>query len=173
MRKFLILPLLALLFSCSSSPSIQQYFVEKSEEPSFLLVDIPTSVLGVEEAILSDEEKEALASFQKLNLLLFRKTEANATQFQDELKAVEAILDDQRFDPLFILNDTAYTGKLLLQGSVQRPDELIFFGSANEGFVVVRLIGRKMQVEKVVLLATALQREGAFKNAAETLEGMF
>jgi hypothetical protein len=173
MNKFLILPLLALLFACSSSPSIQQYFVEKSEDPSFLLVDIPTSILGVDGAILNDEEKEALASFQKLNLLLFRKTEANATQLQEELKTVKAILDDQHFDPLLSLNDTEYTGKLLLQGSVERPDELIFFGSANEGFVVVRLIGRKMQVEKVVLLAAALQREGAFTNAAETLKAMF
>jgi hypothetical protein len=30
-----------------------------------------------------------------------------------------------------------------------------------------------MQVEKVVLLAAALQREGAFTNAAETLKAMF
>jgi hypothetical protein len=48
------------------------------------------------------------------------------------------------------------------------PDEIVFFGSASdEGFLLARLIGSKMQVEKAVVLAKALEREGALDNAVE------
>ena len=68
------------LVGCSTTPSIQEYYVSKSEDPNFLVVDIPTSILGIDNNSLSQEEEEALSSFQNLNVLLFRKTATNADQ---------------------------------------------------------------------------------------------
>jgi hypothetical protein len=46
----------------------------------------------------------------------------------------------------------------------------VFFGAAaDEGFLLARLIGSEMQVEKAVLLAKALEREGALDNAVEAV----
>ncbi len=173
MKKLLTLSLIFLMWACSSSPSIQQYYVEKSQDPSFLVMDIPTSILGIDQATLNDEEREALASFQKFNILLFRKTDENQNQFDNELDTVRGILDNKTFDPLLVLSDPEYSGKLVLQGSLDRPDEIIFFGSSIQGFIVARLIGRKMQVDKAMLLAGVLQREGAMERAAKHLGQMF
>ena len=173
MKNLLILALILFVYSCSSSTSIQQYYVEKSDDPSFLVIDLPTSMLGVDESILNDEEKEALASFQKFHVLLFRKTAANKDQFPDELKTLRSILDSKVFDPLLLLSDPDYTGKLVLQGSVDRPDEIIFFGTSDNGFVVARLIGSKMQVKKAMLLAGVVQRAGALENITKKFSGMF
>lgn len=158
---------------CSTTPSIQQYYASKTEDPNFLVIDIPTSILGIDSSSLSEEEQEALNSFQKLNVLLFRKTDKNATQLPSELKMVRAIIDGKNFDPLLIMSDRQYSGKLVLEGSVERPDEIVFYGSGDEGFVLARLIGRNMQVEKAMLLANAIQRGNGLENAAKALGGFF
>lgn len=158
---------------CSTTPSIQEYYASKTEDPNFLVIDIPTSILGIDSSSLSEEEQEALNSFQKLNVLLFRKTDKNATQLPSELKTVRAIIDGKNFDPLLIMSDRQYSGKLVLEGSVERPDEIVFYGSGDEGFVLARLIGRNMQVEKAMLLANAIQRGNGLENAAKALGGFF
>jgi ABC-type antimicrobial peptide transport system permease subunit len=69
-----------------------------------------------------------------------------------------------------VLSDRQFSGKLLLEGSIERPGEIVFFGAAaDEGFLLARLIGSEMQVEKAVLLAKALEREGALDNAVEAV----
>ena len=104
---------------------------------------------------------------------MFRKTAANEAQFPKELEKVREIIDGERFDPLMVLSDRQFSGKLLLEGGIERPDEIVFFGSAaDEGFLLARLIGSNMQVEKAVLLAKALEREGALDNAVETIGKM-
>ena len=87
------------LVGCSTTPSIQEYYVSKSEDPNFLVIDIPTSILGIDNNSLSQEEEEALSSFQKLNVLLFRKTVANEdemipTEFDHTIYEVEGDIQD-------------------------------------------------------------------------------
>jgi len=161
------------LVGCSTTPSIQEYYVAKSEDPNFLVVDIPTSILGIDNNSLSQEEEEALSSFQNLNVLLFRKTATNADQLPVELSVVRSIIDNKAFEPLLVMSDRQYSGKLVLEGTVDNPDEIVFFGSADEGFVLARLIGRDMQVEKAMLLANAIQRGNGLQNAAKALGGLF
>lgn len=155
-----LLPLVAfLLVSCSSGPSIQEYFVSKTEDPSFLIVDIPTSIFGIDKSTLTVEEQEVFSSFKKLNLLLFRKTDSNALLMQDELKTIRSIVDSNSFESLMVFSDKSYSGKLLMQGPDDRPNEILLFASSEEGFLVTRLIGHKMQVDKALLLANIIQRE--------------
>ena len=93
--------------------------------------------------------------------------------FSEELKTVREIIDRQQFDPLMVVSDRQFSGKLLLEGSVERPDEIVFFGSAtDEGFLLARFIGNKMQVEKVVVLVKALGRKGTFDNAVDAIGQM-
>ena len=170
MKKLLIFAVVLVFVGCSKTQSIQEYYVANSEDPNFLVIDIPTSILGINNEVLNEEEQAALDSFQKLNVLMFRTTAANADQFPEELKAIRQIIDGEQFDPLMTLSDRQFSGKLLLEGSVELPDEIVFFGSASdEGFLLARLIGSKMQVEKAVVLAKALEREGALDNAVEAI----
>ncbi len=173
MKKLLTFVVLVAFASCSKTQSIQFYYVEKSEDPNFLVIDIPTSILGINNEVLSEEEQAALDSFQKLNVLMFRKTAANVEKFPEELKTVREIIDGDQFDPLMVVSDRQFSGKLLLEGNVERPDEIVFLGSASDkGFLLVRLIGSKMQVEKAVVLSKALEREGALDNAVDAIGQM-
>jgi hypothetical protein len=173
MNKFWFFIVALVLAGCSATPSIQEYYVSKTEDPSSLVVDIPTSILGFETNSLSREEQEAFDSFQKLNVLLFRKTAANADQLSTELTTVRTIIDNKNFEPLSVLSDKQYKGKLVFEGTVEKPNEIVFFGSADEGFVLARLLGRNMQVEKAMLLARAIQRENGLEKAAKALQAMF
>ena len=173
MNKFWFYTLALALVGCSTTPSIQEYYVSKSEDPNFLVIDIPTSILGVDSNTLTTEEKDALSSFQKINVLLFRKTTANADLLPEELSTVRSIIDAKTFEPLLVMSDRQYSGKLVLEGTVDKPDEIVFFGAADQGFVLARLIGRDMQVEKAILLANVMKRGNGLENAAKAFSGMF
>ena len=80
MKKLLIFAVVVAFVGCYKNQSIQEYYVAKSEDPNFLVIDIPTSILGINNEVLNEEEQAALDSFQKLNVLMFRKTAANAGQ---------------------------------------------------------------------------------------------
>lgn len=165
--------ILLVLVGCGSTPSLQEYYVSKSEDPNFLVIDIPTSILGIDKNNLTDEEIEALNSFHKINILMFRRTETNAKQFPQELAAVRSIIDATNFDPLLVMSDRQYSGKLLLQGTIEKPNEIVFFGSAaDEGFLLARLIGRNMEVEKAVLLGNIIKRGNGFEDAMKAIEKM-
>ncbi len=172
MNRFWVLVIAVFLFGCSSTPSIQEYYVSKTEDPSFLVLDIPTSILGITTSSLTEEERDALNSFQKFNVLLFRKTASNEEQLPEELSIVRNIIDGKTFDPLLMMSDRQYSGKLVLEGDVENPNEIVFFGSSDAGFVLARLIGREMQVEKAILLANMIQREQGLENIAKTIGNM-
>ena len=54
MKKLLIFAVVVAFASCSKTQSIQSYYVEKSEDPNFLVIDIPTSILGINNEVLNE-----------------------------------------------------------------------------------------------------------------------
>ncbi|NNF19400.1 MAG: DUF4252 domain-containing protein, partial [Flavobacteriaceae bacterium] len=49
---FLGTALLLSVLSCNSSPSLQEYYVSNSENPNFIALDLPASLLNIEETEL-------------------------------------------------------------------------------------------------------------------------
>lgn len=71
------------------------------------------------------------------------------------------------------LSDRQFFGKLILEGSIEIPYEIVFFGAAvDQGFLLAQLVGCKIQLENAVLIPKALVREGALENAFEALDQM-
>ena len=66
---YLTLALSLLLFSCNSKPSLQQYFVDNQEKPGFMVLDISPSILNIDKIKLSPEQRNVLASFDKMNIM--------------------------------------------------------------------------------------------------------
>jgi hypothetical protein len=64
--------ILITLSACSSTQSLQEYYVDSSENPNFLSFDVPVSILKLEETELTDKQKEAVSSLRKLNVLAFK-----------------------------------------------------------------------------------------------------
>ena len=53
MKKLLFFAVALTFLGCSKTQSIQEYYVAKSEDPNFLVIDIPTSFLGINNEVLN------------------------------------------------------------------------------------------------------------------------
>ncbi len=89
--------MLLMLSACSSTKSLQEYYIDNSENTNFLSLDVPTSILNLDNADLSATQKEALVSLKKLNILAFKKTKENTEAFKIEKTNVKAILKNDKF----------------------------------------------------------------------------
>src|SRR6187431_97976 len=98
---YIIALLSSLLFgSCSSEPTLQKYFVENTENKDFIAVDISSSILNVDKAKLTAVQKEALQSFDKINVLAFKLNDQNKAQFEVERAKVDLILKKPNYQQL-------------------------------------------------------------------------
>ena len=153
-----MLVLVATLTSCDQNPSLQVYFVDNELKPGFTTIDIPTSLLNIEETNLTEEQKEAYRSIDKLNMLAFVVSEGNKVEYEVELKKVKEILNNPKYQELMRGGNTT-DGKFSIKfiGEEDRIDELIIFGNANDkGFAIIRVLGDDMSANKVVKLYSAL-----------------
>ena len=82
----------ALFSSCNNEPSLQKYFVEKTENKNFIALDLSPSMLNVDSSKLSSEENEALKSFEKVNILAFKLNDSNKAEFDIERIKLNKIL---------------------------------------------------------------------------------
>lgn len=153
-----MLVLVATLTSCNQNPSLQVYFVDNELKPGFTTIDIPTSLLNIEVTNLTEEQKEAYRSIDKLNMLAFVVSEENKAEYEVELKKVKEILNDPKYQELMRGGNTT-DGKFSVKfiGEEDRIDELVIFGNANDkGFAIIRVLGDDMSANKVVKLYSAL-----------------
>lgn len=155
---FLALIFLLVLGGCASTQSLQEYFVDNADNPDFLSLDIPANILNLDEVEFSDEHREAIGSLRKLNILAFRKTEANAAAYTEESAKVKAILKNPDFKELMKLNTQYGKGVVKYLGNGDAIDEVVIFGDSREkGFALVRVLGRKMNPAHFIQVMQAIQ----------------
>lgn len=158
--------LVATLHGCNQDLSLQTYYVDSELAPGFTSLDVPTSMLNIEKTELTEEQKEAYESIEKLSLLAFVKDENNQEDFESELAKVSAILKHPKYEEL-MRGGNSTDGKFVVKciGDGDNVDEFILFGNSNEGgFAVVRVIGDDMNFNKIMKLASVLE-EGDFDNS--------
>ena len=145
--------------SCNQGPTLQSYYVDNQETNNFTTIDVPTSVVSFDESKLTDDQKQAYKSVKRLNFLGYRLKEGNEAEFKTELAKVNAILKDGKYHELMRMGNNE-DGKLIVKylGSETKIDELIVFGNANDqGFGIVRVLGKNMQPDKMMTLVDAMQ----------------
>lgn len=158
--------LVAIFFSCDQNPSLQTYFVDNQEKPNFLSIDVPLSMLKIDESKLTEEQKDAYNSVDKLNMLAYKKDSFDQTNYKMELSKVKTILDDQKYQEL-MRGGNSTEGKFVVKylGDDDDIDEFILFGNSNDmGFAVVRILGDDMDANKLMQLSSVLQK-GNIDNA--------
>ena len=152
-----MLVLVVTLTSCNQNPSLQTYFVDNELKPGFTSIDIPTSLLNIEETVLTEEQKDAYKSIDKLNMLAFVVSDENRAEYEVELNKVKDILKDSKYQEL-MRGGNSTDGKFVVKfiGEEDSIDELIIFGNANDkGFAIVRVLGDDMSANKVAKLYSA------------------
>ncbi|MBM6499312.1 MULTISPECIES: DUF4252 domain-containing protein [Flavobacterium] len=171
---FIIAILIAvLLSSCNDEQSLQRYFVNNSENKDFIVLDVTSTILNLDKAKLSSEQKTALESFDKLNILAFRKDSTNAPKFETESKKVNQILKAKEYQELMKVNSGTDVASVSFVGSEDNIKEFIFYAKRDEnGFAVVRVLGEDMNPNNILTLMTVLKESKIDLEQLKPLEGL-
>ncbi|MFD0797746.1 DUF4252 domain-containing protein [Maribacter chungangensis] len=150
---------LIVLSSCSSQQSLQEYYIDNTENPDFLAFDIPASILNLDAVELDKEQKIAYESLKKLNVLAFKKTLDNAAAYKAEKIKVKAILANDDYEELMKMNTGFGGASIQFKGADDAIDEVIIFGdNKDKGFALVRVLGKDMNPAHFVQLIQALEQ---------------
>ncbi len=158
-QAFIALTVSLALYACSSTQSLQEYYVDSAENPNFISLDVPASILNMDSVELSASQRNALQSLRKLNVLAFRITSDNAAEYQIEKEKVNAILKDDDFVELMKLNSPYGKGVIKYLGDEDAIDEVIIYGSSDEkGFALIRVLGNNMNPAQMMQLMQAIRK---------------
>lgn len=170
----LLLIILVLSVSCHvQGGELQEYIVEKGQQPQFTSLTVPTSLLGDElKAELSKEELEIYNSIKKLNILMLPNS---ADNYENEKETLKTLLkNNEDFEELMSLNDKRIKGKLYYIGDDDSIDEVIVFASNKDnGFLLLRILGDEMKVENLGKLVDILQKTGTSGDSVPVLRDFF
>lgn len=167
---FAILP----LASCDNHMSLQEYYVENSEKTDFITIDVPASIVDFSKVSLNPAQRAAYQSLRKLNILAFKRTDANGTAYQTEKNKVKAILSSPDYKELMTFNNGEQRGTIKYLGTDDSIDEVIIFGSDNQrGFALVRVLGNNMKPENMAALMAILPQARMEGDDFKALQGMF
>ncbi|WP_394760005.1 DUF4252 domain-containing protein [Flavobacterium sp.] len=156
--RFLVGCTLALLFSCKSEPSLQKYFVENIENKDFVAIDLTPKMLNIDNAKLSVSQKEALASFEKINVLAFKINDKNKSKFEVERAKVTSILKDEKYQQLMKFGSGKEGAQISFVGSDEHIEEFVIYGNKKEnGFAVVRVLGKDMNPTSIMEMVNILK----------------
>lgn len=147
------------LISCNSEPSLQKYFVENTENKDFIALDISPNILNLDKTKLSTEQNDALKSFDKMNILAFKANAKNQAQFETERAKVTAILKNPKYQELMKFGSGKDGASISYVGADENIEEFVVFANRKEnGFAVVRVLGKDMNPNNIMTLMSVLQK---------------
>ena len=161
--------------SCDYAETLQSYYVANQETPNFISVDIPVSFVSVDKIDLTEDQKEAYESIDKLNMLGYTVSEDNQEDYKAELAKVQTLLKDDKYQELF-RGGNSTDGKVIVKyiGDDDTIDELIILGTANEmGFAIVRVLGDNMEPAKIMQLGDVVGQLSSDETAVNDIMGFF
>jgi hypothetical protein len=162
-----------LLFSCSNKPTLQKYFVDNMEDKDFIAIDISPSILNIEKISLSDSEKKALETFDKMNIIAFKKDSLNNNKFKKEEAKVKAILKDKTYQELMKFGSDKQAASVYFIGEDDNIDEFILYAkNADSGFAIVRVLGDNMNPADIFTLIEVLKKSNVDMEQLKPLEAI-
>lgn len=161
MKNIVIILFSAVLFvSCNNKPTLQKYFVENTESKDFISVDIGSDIINTDKMSLTQADKEALESFEKMNVLAFKKEESNKANYTSELQKVRTILKDTTaYNELMKFGSGNDGASVYFVGDDEHIDEFVLFANRDEnGFAVVRILGNDMNPMNIMKIMNLIQK---------------
>ena len=175
-KKSIVMLLLVTAFtSCNQETSLQTYYVDNELKPGFASFDVPTSLVNVEDVDMTEEQKEAYDSVDKLNVLTYMKEDTDASEYKLELEKVNTILKNPKYEELIRGGNTT-DGKFVVKflGEIDQIDELIIFGNIeNKGFMIARILGDNMNAGKLMTLSSVLEQANFEDSNLKSLTNFF
>lgn len=161
MKKLLLLvSCMIMLYSCEDKPTLQKYYVKNTESPKFIALDLASSIIKTDKISLTETEKAALESFDKMNILAFRTDSTDITGYDKEIKEVKAILKDESYQQLMKAGSGNDGAAIYFVGNDDEHIEefVVLAGKKENGFAVVRVLGNDMNTTHIVNMLSLLQK---------------
>ena len=161
MKKFLLLVSSVIsLWSCEEKPTLQKYFVKNTESSKFIALDLASNIIKTDKVALSETEKAALESFEKMNILAFRADSTDISGYDKEIKEVKAILKDESYQQLMKAGSGNDGAAIYFVGNDDEHIEefVVLAGKKENGFAVVRVLGNDMNPTHIMNMLTLLQK---------------
>lgn len=160
--------------SCENKTTLQGYFVDHQEAKNFMSQDLPIAMLKLDESKLTNEQRDAYKSVNRLNFLGFKVDETNAEAYNTELTKVKTILSDKKYNELMEFSDKGNRIVVKYIGNNAKADELVVLGSSKTlGFGIVRILGDNMSPDKMANLVSALQYAQMDQGKLQEMMGFF
>ena len=148
-----------LLWSCETKPTLQKYFVKNTESSNFVSVDLAPSIINTEKVTLTTAEKEALQSFEKMNILAFKTDSNDVANYDKEIKEVKSLLKDETYQQLMKVGSGNDGAAVYFVGEDEHIDEFVLLASKKEnGFAVVRVLGNDMNPTHILNMLSLLKK---------------
>jgi len=158
-----------ILVSCSTGPSLQKYYIDKSDEKGFMTFDLGASLIQTDSLKLSKEEVKALESLEKLNILMY---EGDAARVQKEKDSVKGLIKSGNYEQLMKLGSVKKGASISLLGEGDDIDEFVILAHNENSFGVVRVLGDGMTANDVVTLVSLLQKADLDAKQLKPLQGL-
>mgnify|MGYP003513525731 FL=1 len=161
MKKLLLLvSCMIMLYSCEDKPTLQKYYVKNTESPKFIALDLASSIIKTDKISLTEKEKAALESFDKMNILAFRTDSTDITGYDKEIKEVKAILKDESYQQLMKAGSGNDGAAIYFVGNDDEHIEefVVLAGKKENGFAVVRVLGNDMNPTHIMNMLSLLQK---------------
>ncbi|WP_288980841.1 DUF4252 domain-containing protein [uncultured Flavobacterium sp.] len=148
-----------LLWSCETKPTLQKYFVKNTESSNFVSVDLAPSIINTEKVTLTTAEKEALQSFEKMNILAFKTDSNDVANYDKEIKEVKSLLKDETYQQLMKVGSGNDGAAVYFVGEDEHIDEFVLLASKKEnGFAVVRVLGNDINPTHILNMLSLLKK---------------
>lgn len=161
MKKILILVLSVVLFlSCENKSTLQKYFVKNSESSNFITLDLTSNILKTDNIALTETNKEALNSFEKMNILAYKSDSTATVQYENEIKEVKSILKDESYQQLMKVGNGLDGASVYFVGNDDEHIEefVVLAGKKENGFAVIRVLGNDMNPTHIMNMMNLLQK---------------
>lgn len=142
MRRIVLWVLALALVSCQDSP-IQEFFAQKQEDPNFNSFVLPASLLGIAQDSLSEQQKEAVNSLNKVHLIWQEKDSLN-TDISASVLQAKAALEDPNYETMMKVQMPWGQGQVLFKGTEDAVDEFILMGARDSLLIMARIMGDNM-----------------------------
>ena len=161
------------LSGCNSEPTLQKYFVENSDNKGFVAVDVSPSIINVDKTKLTAEQKTALKSFDKMNILAFKLDESNKTEYDIESQKITQILKGKNYQELMKVGSGKDAASVSFVGDENHINEFVLFAKKKEnGFAVVRILGNDMNPNNIMDMLSILKSSNIDMDQLKPLQSL-
>lgn len=162
-----------LLSGCNGEPTLQKYFVENSEKKDFIALDVSPTIINMDKTKLTADQKTALMSFDKMNVLAFKLDKSNHKQYDIESQKVTQILKNEKYQNLMKVGSGKDGASVSFVGDENHINEFILFAKKKEnGFAVVRILGNDMSPNNIMNMISLLKSSNIDLEQLKPLQGL-